>query len=169
MKPNWKEKEEKIEAKKKYQDVVIPDGEYRGTVVHSKWITSQYSISQYNPKGTCLSVWVDIKQKNNQTKRLFDKISVTNPTRLNELRSACGLNPIGKNDDFNEDDVLNEHVIVKVIKYTSKVGKISNIIKEYVIKDYEEDYSDNDNDTTEEDEMNDDSSVFEGGNNEVPF
>jgi hypothetical protein len=62
---------------------------------------------------------------------LFDRISVTNPSRLNALRTALSLKPIKKGDNFNEKELLGKMINIEVDEYTSKAGKVSNIIKEY--------------------------------------
>ena len=128
MKPVWDEKEEN---KKKFKEVLLEAGEYTGRVKKVEWVQSPYMVNQYNPNGDCLSVWVDVKMEDGDTKRLFDRISVTNPTRLNMLRTAANLKPVKKNENFDESQIMNKEVDIEVDEYTSKAGKVSNIIKEY--------------------------------------
>jgi hypothetical protein len=76
-------------------------------------------------------VWVDIPY-DGQTKRIFDKISITSPTKLNELRQAVGLQPVPKGGDFDESEILGKEIQLEVDRYTSKAGKVSNIVKRYI-------------------------------------
>jgi hypothetical protein len=128
MKPVWDEKEKNS---KKFNDVLLEAGEYTGKIKKCDWTQSEYMINQYNPDGDCLSVWVDVQMDDGSSKRLFDRISVTNPSRLNALRTALSLKPIKKGDNFNEKELLGKMINIEVDEYTSKAGKVSNIIKEY--------------------------------------
>ena len=128
MKPIWDEKEKNS---KKFNDVLLEAGEYTGKIKKCNWTQSEYMINQYNPDGNCLSVWVDVQMDDGSSKRLFDRISVTNPSRLNALRTALSLKPIKKGDNFNEKELLGKMINIEVDEYTSKAGKVSNIIKEY--------------------------------------
>lgn len=128
MKPVWDEKEDNS---KRFVDTVINAGEYTGKIKKVEWIQSEYMINQYNPDGDCLSVWVDVEGEEFGTKRLFDKISITNPSKLNSLRTAAGLSPVKRGDNFDEKDLRGRVIEVEVDEYTSKSGKVSNIIKSY--------------------------------------
>ena len=128
MKPVWDEKEKNS---KKFNDVLLEAGEYTGKIKKCDWTQSEYMVNQYNPDGDCLSVWVDVQMDDGSSKRLFDRISVTNPSRLNSLRTALSLKPIKKGDNFNEKELLGKVVNIEVDEYTSKAGKVSNIIKDY--------------------------------------
>ena len=132
MKPVWEEKEKKQSS---FKDLIIDADEYTGNIKKVEWVNSPYSVTEYNQDGLCLSVWIDIPY-DGQTKRIFDKISVTSPTKLNELRQAVGLQPIPKGGDFNESEILGKEVELEVDRYTSKAGKVSNIVKRYIKKEY---------------------------------
>lgn len=129
MKPVWDEKEKKQSS---FKDLIIDADEYTGTIKKVEWVNSPYSITEYNQDGLCLSVWIDIPTNGNQTKRIFDKIAVTSPTKLNELRQAVGLKPVAKGEDFDESEITGREIEVEVDKYTSKAGKVSNIVKRYI-------------------------------------
>ena len=129
MKPVWDEKESKQSS---FKDLIIDADEYTGTIKKVEWVNSPYSITEYNQDGLCLSVWIDIPTNVSQTKRIFDKIAVTSPTKLNELRQAVGLKPVAKGEDFDESEITGLQVEVEIDKYTSKAGKISNIVKRYI-------------------------------------
>lgn len=129
MKPVWDEKENN---KKKFNDTVLEAGIYIGKIKKCEWVQSEYMINQYNPDGDCLSVWVDVELEDGGTKRLFDRISVTNPSKLNMLRTAVGLKPVKRNENFDETQLRGKVVNVEADEYTSKAGKVSNIIKDYL-------------------------------------
>ena len=129
MKPVWDEKESKQSS---FKDLIIDADEYTGNIKKVEWVNSPYSITEYNQDGLCLSVWIDIPTNVSQTKRIFDKIAVTSPTKLNELRQAVGLKPVAKGEDFDESEITGRQVEVEIDKYTSKAGKVSNIVKRYI-------------------------------------
>ena len=133
MKPVWDEKEKRSN----YKDILLDSGEYTAKISKAEWTTSEYMITDYNSKGACLSVWVDINY-DGENKRIFDKISVTSPTKLNALREAVGLKPVKKGENFNEKPLNGKQVYVEVEQYTSKAGRVSNIIKQY-LKDIPDD------------------------------
>ena len=142
MKPVWDEKEKNS---KQFKEVIIEAGTYDGKIKKSEWIESEYQKNQYNPNGTCLSVWVDIPLDEGGTKRIFDKISITNPTKLNDLRIAAGLKPVKKGDNFDEKPLEGKTIVIQVDEYTSKAGKVSNIAKAYltqVSNEFEQEDSD---------------------------
>ena len=128
MKLVWDEKENNG---KKFSDAILEAGEYTGKIKKCDWIQNDYMISDYNPDGNCLSVWIDVQMDDGSAKRLFDKISVTNPSKLNSLRAAASLEPVKKGDNFNEKELLGKVVNVEVDEYTSKAGKVSNIVRDY--------------------------------------
>jgi len=128
MKPIWDEKESKQSS---FKHLIIDADEYTGNVKKVEWVNSPYAITEYNQDGLCLSVWIDIPY-DGQTKRIFDKISVTSPTKLNELRQAVGLQPVLKGGDFEESEILGKEIQLEVDRYTSKAGRVSNIVKRYI-------------------------------------
>jgi len=130
MKPVWDEKEQKQTG---FKDIILNSGKYTGKIKKVEWVQSEYSVTEYNHDGTCLSVWIDIATKDGKTKRVFDKISITSPTKLNQLRVAAGLKPVSKGDNFDESPLSGKNIQVEVDKYTAKsTGKISNIVKNYL-------------------------------------
>ena len=136
MKPVWDEKEKNS----KFKDILLDAGEYTAKIKKAEWTTSEYLVNQYNKNGACLSVWIDIEY-DGENKRIFDKISVTSPSKLNAIREAVGLKPIKKGDNFSEKPLVGKQIYVEVDQYTSKAGKVSNIIKQY-LKDIEDDNND---------------------------
>lgn len=133
MKPVWDEKEKNSN----FKDILLDAGEYTAKIKKAEWTTNKYMETEYNKTGACLSVWVDIEY-DGENKRIFDKISVTSPTKLNALREALGLKPIKKGDNFDPKPLVGKQVYVEIDQYTAKsTGKVSNIIKQY-LKDIEE-------------------------------
>ena len=128
MKPVWDEKEKNSN----FKDILLDAGEYTAKIKKAEWTTSDYMKNDYNKTGACLSVWIDIEY-DGDNKRIFDRISVTNPTKLNELRKAVGLKPVKKGDNFDGKPLVGKQVYVEVDQYTAKsTGKVSNIIKQYL-------------------------------------
>ena len=130
MKPVWEEKEKKQTG---FKDIILNAGKYNGKIKKVEWVQSEYSVTEYNQDGTCLSVWIDIPAKDGMTKRVFDKISITSPTKLNQLRVAAGLKPVSKGDNFDESPLSGKSISVEIDEYTAKsTGKVSNIVKNYL-------------------------------------
>jgi len=149
MKPVWDEKEK---TQSSFKEIIINAGKYTGKIKKVEWVKSQYSVTEYNPDGTCLSVWIDIPTKDGMTKRVFDKISITSPTKLNQLRISAGLKPVKKGDNFDEAPLQGKSIELEVDRYTSKAGKVSNIVKSYLeVATKKNAFDDNeDNDETDE-------------------
>ena len=129
MKPVWEEKEKNT---RQFKEIIIEAGAYEGKIKKVEWIKSEYSVTQYNPDGVCLSVWIDISLEDGETKRVFDKISITNPSKLNELRLAAGLKSVKKGENFDEKPLQGKTIELEIDRYTSKAGKVSNIVKSYL-------------------------------------
>ena len=110
-----------------YVSDLIEDGMYIGTVVKADIIDSEYMINQYNPQGTCLNLWIDVPREDDDgTKRLFRRM---NRGEVNTLLSALGRETTKDLVTFDPSFLLKRQFVVEVQQYTSKVGKVSNIVK----------------------------------------
>ena len=106
---------------------LIDSGMYVGTVVKAEIIDSEYMVSQYNPKGTCLNLWIDVPREDGDgTKRLFKRM---NRTEANKLFVSVGEKAVNDLNTVNPSFLVKRDFIVEVEQYTSKAGKVSNIAK----------------------------------------
>lgn len=112
---------------------LLDDGMYFGVIVNSQVIESEYMVhTKYNPKGTCLNLWIDVKNDYGENKRLFKRLNRQETKNLlKTYDSKAGTNLAENFEDFEDLDasILNkERAVVEVQQYTSKVGKVSNIV-----------------------------------------
>ena len=98
-----------------------PEGTYLATIVKAEPRTSQYSVSDDNPQGRELSIWLDIEH-NGAVYRVFDSIAATKKYRLNELLDALQMPHIDNAcRGLDEDQLTEKDVGVRV--YHSASGK----------------------------------------------
>ena len=122
---------EKRNNENRFVEEHIPPGKYDATVSKCFWEKREYLVNDYNPEGTCLVLWLDIKLSADKVKRIFERISITDPSRFNNLLTSAGFNPISEDDEFDETQLCGTVVNVDLETYTSKNGNISNIVKKY--------------------------------------
>lgn len=116
---------------------LLDDGMYVATVVKSEVIDSEYMVhKEYNPNGTCLNFWLDVKNHYDENKRLFKRL---NKTEVNALLRSFGKPTISSFDDLDATVFDKEDVFVEVQQYKSKAGKLSNIVKKVEKADLDSD------------------------------
>lgn len=103
-------------------NILLDDGQYDGKIVHVEWKESQYQKASNNPSGECLNLWIDVEQDDN-VKRLFVDIGIHKKDILSKVMDSVGV------DEAKQ--LKGKMIRVHVVQYTSKVGKVSNIIKDY--------------------------------------
>lgn len=105
---------------------LLDDGMYIAAVKKAEIVDSEYMITQYNKTGTCLNLWLDAEQSDeDRTKRLFKRMNPTEANRLFKLYNKPSVQDLYDSDP----SFLNgKNVILEVKQYTSKAGKTSNIV-----------------------------------------
>lgn len=106
---------------------LIEDGMYLGKIVKAEIIDSEYMVNQYNPQGTCLNLWIDVPREDDDgTKRLFKRM---NRGEVNVLLSSIGEKAVKDLNTLDPSFLVKRNFVVEVQQYTSKAGKVSNIVK----------------------------------------
>lgn len=103
-------------------DIILDNGDYTAKIANAKWKESPYQIRQNNPLGECLSLWLDIQHEGDR-KRIFCDVGIQEKKRLAELMDCVGVTETS--------DLSGRSVICVVERYTSKLGKVSNIVKSF--------------------------------------
>jgi len=121
---NSSEDKPKSDKPKEFKNEVLPEGTYTAEIVKSTARQSQFDNVKTpdNPDGWEWSVWLDVHE-NGTRYRVFDSISATRTSRINEVLRAVGrpeLRP-GKDHRFEESSIEGETVRIRV--YHSKAGK----------------------------------------------
>ena len=104
-------------------NIILENGTYEGKIIKAYWRESEYQIRPNNPLGECLSLWIDINH-NGLIKRVFSDISIADKTRISQLMDSAGVS--------ETPELTNKKLNLAVEKYTSKVGKVSNIVKTFL-------------------------------------
>lgn len=118
-----------------YKEFIVKAGEYSGKINKAEWVQSQYRTSKDNPNGDSLNLWIDLDLDGSKYKRVFDTISVTDLLKINQARVSAGLKEFRETKTLLKKDVSDmedQTVLIKVDVYTSKAGKRSNIIRDYL-------------------------------------
>ena len=115
----------------KFKDIILKRGKHTGKIAKAEFKFSQYCKNKSNPEGECLSIWTDVYSTYNERKRLFDDIPITDKLKLSELLNALELPVIDNVDEIDTLEIEGKTVGVIVDVYTSKVGKVSNIVRSY--------------------------------------
>lgn len=103
-------------------NIILDNGTYSGKIIKASWKESEYQVRPNNPLGECLSVWIDVEHSG-FVKRLFCDIAITDKAKLAQLMNSAGVTETA--------ELNNKTLNLAVEKYTSKVGKVSNIVKSF--------------------------------------
>jgi hypothetical protein len=88
-------------------------------------------VNEHNKDGMSLKLWLDTEFQGNN-KRIFATIGVHEPHIINTVVIACNLPPLKRGGSLNEQSLMDVRVMASIEQYTSKVGKVSNIVKAYL-------------------------------------
>lgn len=135
--------------KTNFQSKPLPEGEYRARVCKSEWYKDRQYEESVNPEGWALRLWIDVVNKD---KRVFSTIPITKSLKLNKLRESAGLKPVGENDDFKAEELLNKIVTVHLKIYENNEKKLSNVINRFVVNTNVKNVQDEEDEVIEEKE-----------------
>lgn len=110
-----------------FDSKIIDSGMYRAEVKKAAVVTNKYCVSKYNPEGICLTLWLDTEDDEGEFKRLFTDLSSV--SRVNDFLGNIGEKPVKSFDDIKVKNIEGKSVFIEVDQYTSKAGKLSNIVK----------------------------------------
>lgn len=109
---------------------IVPAGIHRMTVKHCEEGPNQYKTSDENPNGQCIKL--RLATVDGQYKFVFDDIPKHLGWRAKQLAEAVGILPASGRLSLQPDELVGQVVNVEISHYTSKVGKVSAVVKRYV-------------------------------------
>ena len=120
-----------LKTDRKCEEIILPNGVYTFTISKAEFAADKYKINEFNKDGMSLKLWLDTEFQGN-SKRIFATIGVDKPHEINTVVIACNLPPVKKGGSLNEQSLVDVIVQAKIEQYTSKIGKVSNIVKAYL-------------------------------------
>lgn len=99
----------------------LTPGEHDGTIANAT-IQAGWRVSDDNPSGDCLSVWLDCEEAG-ERKRVFVTVPVTNIRRIAVIARACGVEPPQRGQpDWDESALVGKSCRVETSTYTVASG-----------------------------------------------
>ena len=130
MKLIWDAPQE-LKTDRKFEEVILPKGVYTFKITKAEFAADQYKKNEFNKDGMSLKLWLDTEFQGNN-KRIFATIGVHEPHIINTVVIACNLPPLKRGGSLNEQSLVDVEIMASIEQYTSKVGKVSNIVKAYL-------------------------------------
>ena len=130
MKLIWDAPQE-LKTDRKFEEVILPKGVYTFKISKAEFAADQYKKNEFNKDGMSLKLWLDTEFQGNN-KRIFATIGVDKPWIINTVVIACNLPAVKKGGSLNEQSLVDVEIKASISQYTSKVGKISNIVDHYL-------------------------------------
>ena len=130
MKLIWDAPQE-LKTDRKFEEIILPKGVYTFTITKAEFAADQYKKNEFNKDGMSLKLWLDTEFQGNN-KRIFATIGVHEPHIINTVVIACNLPPLKRGGSLNEQSLMDVEIMASIEQYTSKVGKVSNIVKAYL-------------------------------------
>ena len=120
-----------LKTDRKFEEVILPNGVYTFSITKAEFAPDKYKVNEHNKDGMSLKLWLDTEFQGNN-KRIFATIGVHEPHIINTVVIACNLPPLKRGGSLNEQSLMDVRVMASIEQYTSKVGKVSNIVKAYL-------------------------------------
>jgi hypothetical protein len=130
MKLIWDAPQE-LKTDRKFEEIILPKGVYTFKITKAEFAPDQYKKNEFNKDGMSLKLWLDTEFQGNN-KRIFATIGVHEPHIINTVVLACNLPPLKRGGSLNENSLMDVSIMASIDQYTSKVGKVSNIVKAYL-------------------------------------
>ncbi len=130
MKLIWDAPQE-LKTDRKFEEIILPKGVYTFTITKAEFAADKYKVNEFNKDGMSLKLWLDTEFQGN-SKRIFATIGVDKPWEINTVVLACNLPAVKKGGSLNEQSLVDVQIKAKISQYTSKVGKVSNIVDHYL-------------------------------------
>lgn len=110
---------------------IVPAGVHEMVIKHAEEGPNQYKTSDENPDGMCLKLRLATVSGN--YKFVFDDIPRHLAWRAKQLADAAGVKQVGGKLSLDPGVLIGVPVVVEVSHYTSKAGKVSAVVKKYVV------------------------------------
>jgi hypothetical protein len=108
---------------------LVPVGTHTLTIVHAEEGPNEYKRSDENPDGQCLKLRLGTDGGH---KFVFDDLPQHLAWRAKQFAAALAIVPAGEALDLEPSELVGQKVTVEITHYTSKVGKVSAVVKRYV-------------------------------------
>ena len=131
MKLIWDAPQE-LKTDRKFEEIILPKGVYTFKITKAEFAADQYKKNEFNKDGMSLKLWLDTCFQSTYNKRIFVTIGVDKPWEINTVVIACNLPAVKKGGSLNEQSLVDVEIMASIEQYTSKVGKVSNIVKAYL-------------------------------------
>ena len=120
-----------LKTDRKFEEIILPKGVYTFKITKAEFAADQYKKSEHNKDGMSLKLWLDTEFQGSN-KRIFATIGVHEPHIINTVVIACNLPPLKRGGSLNEQSLMDVEIMASIEQWTSKVGKVSNIVKAYL-------------------------------------
>jgi len=120
-----------LKTDRKFEEIILPNGIYTFTITKAEFAADKYKVNEFNKDGMSLKLWLDTEFQGN-SKRIFATIGVDKPHIINTVVIACNLPAVKKGGSLNEQSLVDVEIKAKISQYTSKLGKVSNIVDHYL-------------------------------------
>jgi len=120
-----------LKTDRKFEEIILPNGVYTFTITKAEFAADKYKVNEHNKDGMSLKLWLDTEFQGNN-KRIFATIGVDKPHIINTVVIACNLPAVKKGGSLNEQSLVDVEIKAKISQYTSKLGKVSNIVDHYL-------------------------------------
>ena len=111
---------------------IMPAGRHTMVIKHAEEGPNEYKRSDENPEGLCLKL--RLSDRDGRYKFVFDDLPQAKSLawRARQLAAAIGIIPVGETLSLVPDELVGQTVEVEISHYTSKVGKVSAVVKRYI-------------------------------------
>ena len=131
MKLIWDAPQE-LKTDRKFEEIILPKGVYTFKITKAEFAPDQYQVDKdFNKDGMSLKMWLNTDFQGHD-KRVFATIGIHKPHIINTVILACNLPPLKRGGSLNEQSLVDVEIMASIEQYTSKVGKVSNIVKAYL-------------------------------------
>lgn len=107
---------------------IVPAGIYEMEIKHAEEGPNEWKKADNNPDGMCLK----LRLAAGTYRFVFDDIPQHLGWRAKQLADALGQGVDGKSISLEPDSLIGQTIRVEVSHYTSKVGKVSAVVKKYL-------------------------------------
>lgn len=109
---------------------IVPPGVHVMTIQHAEEGPNTYKACDENPEGLCLKIRLAMKASGFSF--VFDDIPMHLGWRAKQLADAIGATATGGRLTLTPESIEGQTLTVEVSHYTSKVGKLSAVVKKYL-------------------------------------
>lgn len=107
---------------------IVPAGVHEMEIRHAEEGPNSWKTSEDNPDGMCLK----LRLATGNYRFVFDDLPQHLGWRAKQLADAIGDPSEGSSISLDPDDLIGRTIRVEISHYTSKVGKLSAVVKKYL-------------------------------------